>query len=80
MIGVFTATPSCSGIYLSDGSAGEINLIGFGTDTAVPALVGSVNEFRIWNGGLQQSDITVHYTEGPDQNFGKLQSFNIEHI
>ena len=61
-------------MFFSSGSAGEINIIGAGTDPSQPALIGSVDEFRVWSGTLSQQDITAHYAMGPDLILGKRYS------
>jgi hypothetical protein len=58
-------------MFVSSGSAGGFNLIGAGTDPSQPALIGSVDEFRVWSGALSQQDITAHYAMGPDLILGK---------
>jgi hypothetical protein len=70
MNSILTATTSGDGVFLPDGTTGEINYIGIGTDTGQQALVGSIDEFRVWDGALQQSDITSHFLAGPDENLG----------
>ena len=57
-------------MLLSFGSAGEINLIGAGTDPSQPALIGSVDEFRVWSGALSRQDIIKHYAMGSDLFLG----------
>ena len=54
------------------GSPGEVNLIGMGTDPSQPALIGSVDEFRIWHGPLSRREVTALYVMGPDLILGNL--------
>lgn len=51
--------------YMPTGSTGELNYVGFGTDTSQPALVGSFNEFRVWSGALLPSQISNNYVAWP---------------
>ena len=45
--------------------------LGYGFDNPTSyGLVGSIDEFRVWNGALQPSDVANHYFAGPDQILG----------
>jgi len=70
--GVLVTTSTGNGVYMPDGSSGELNYIGFGSDISQPALVGSIAELRIWQGALQQSDVLAHFATGPQVVFGKI--------
>ena len=59
-------------VRLPSGSSEGVMLIGAGRDSSQPALIGSVDEFRVWSGALSQQDITEHYAMGPDYLFGTL--------
>jgi hypothetical protein len=53
-------------VQLPAGSSEGIMLIGAGRDPSQPALIGSVDEFRVWSGALSQQEIIKHYAMGPD--------------
>jgi len=65
------AATSTGAVYLPDGSAGEINYIGCGSDSTQSPFVGTVDELRVWEGALQQSDVTAHYIAGPNGAIGE---------
>ena len=43
-------------------------------------LIGSVDEFRVWNGTLSQSEIALHNTMGPDVMLGKCYWLQTSHL
>ena len=65
-------TSTGSGIYIPDGTSGEINFLGYTTDLTSQGMVGSIDEFRVWSGALSDNDIWNNFIEGPTGifNFG----------
>jgi len=74
--GALIATTTASGLYFPDGSSGETNYLGYGTlpgDGLTTGMVGSINEFRVWQGVLSATDVLSHYSSGPDQTSGNCK-------